>query len=143
MKKAQMIPAVENNTKSVSLYICFELSNAKWKLMFSNGFKRRQKTIAAGDLVAFEQEVVKAKDRFKLPQDVAIYSCYEAGRDGFWIHRYLLSVGISNHVVDSSSIEVSRRFRRAKTDRIDVGKLMDALRSARIEGRPRLTQAGR
>jgi transposase len=127
MKNAQMIPAVESNTKSVSLYICFELSNAKWKLMFSNGFKRRQKTIAAGDLVAFEQEVVKAKVRFKLPQDVAIYSCYEAGRDGFWIHRYLLSMGITNHVVDSSSIEVSRRFRRAKTDRIDVGKLMDML----------------
>lgn len=126
MKNAQMIPS-QTYTKSCPMYIAFELSNAKWKLMFSDGFKRRQKTIAAGDLAQFEQEVAKAKNRFKLPQDITIYSCYEAGRDGFWIHRYLDKQQISNFVVDSSSIEVNRRFRRAKTDRIDVGKLMDML----------------
>lgn len=126
MKNAQMIPS-QTNTKSSPLYIAFELSNSKWKLMFSDGFKRRQKTIAAGDLAGFEQEVVKAKNRFKMPQDVTIYSCYEAGRDGFWIHRHLDKLGICNFVVDSSSIEVNRRSRRAKTDRIDVGKLMDML----------------
>jgi transposase len=54
-------------------------------------------------------------------------SCYEAGRDGFWLHRYLLSCGIDNVVVDSASIEVNRRKRRAKTDRIDVRKLMHML----------------
>jgi transposase len=54
-------------------------------------------------------------------------SCYEAGRDGFWLHRYLLSCGIENVVVDSASIEVNRRKRRAKTDRIDVRKLMHKL----------------
>ena len=54
-------------------------------------------------------------------------SCYEAGRDGFWIHRYLESQGIENLVVDSASLEVNRRKRRAKTDRIDVAKLMRML----------------
>jgi transposase len=54
-------------------------------------------------------------------------SCYEAGRDGFWLHRYLLGCGIDNVVVDSASIEVNRRKRRAKTDRIDARKLMHML----------------
>jgi transposase len=126
MKNAQMIPS-QTNTNTVPMYIAFELSNSKWKLMFSDGFKRRQKTIAAGNLIGFEKEVVSARERFKLPEGITIYSCYEAGRDGFWIHRYLEKQGICNFVVDSSSIEVNRRFRRAKTDRIDVGKLMDML----------------
>jgi transposase len=126
MKNAQMIPS-QTNTTTVVMYIAFDLSNSKWKLMFSDGYTRRQKTIAAGDLAQFEQEVVKARHRFKLPGDITIYSCYEAGRDGFWIHRYLEQQGICNFVVDSSSIEVNRRWRRAKTDRIDVGKLMDML----------------
>jgi len=50
-----------------------------------------------------------------------------AGRDGFWLHRYLIRVGIENVVVDSSSIEVNRRRRRAKTDRIDADKLLSLL----------------
>jgi transposase len=56
-----------------------------------------------------------------------VVSCYEAGRDGFWIHRYLESQGIENIVVDSASLEVNRRKRRAKTDRIDVAKLLRML----------------
>jgi transposase len=56
--------------------------------------------------------------------NVRILSCYEAGRDGFWLHRYLLSCGVENVVVDSSSLEVNRRKRRAKTDRIDARKLL-------------------
>jgi transposase len=126
MKNAQMIPS-QATTKSAPLYIAFELSNTRWKMMFSNGFKRRQRTIAAADLSALAQEISKARQHFKMAAGVRTYSCYEAGRDGFWIHRHLQGQGICNHVVDSSSIEVNRRFRRAKTDRIDVGKLMDML----------------
>ena len=54
-------------------------------------------------------------------------SCYEAGRDGFWLDRALRANGIDNLVVDSSSIEVARRARRAKTDRVDLVKLMGLL----------------
>jgi transposase len=54
-------------------------------------------------------------------------SCYEAGRDGFWIHRFLESIGVRSHVVDSSSIEVNRRRRRRKTDRLDMESLLRLL----------------
>ena len=62
-----------------------------------------------------------------LPASAAVVSCYEAGREGFWLHRYLQGHGITNHVVDSSSIEVNRRQRRAKSDGLDVRKLLSML----------------
>ena len=65
-----------------------------------------------------EDEIEKAKGRFRMGEDVRIVSCYEAGRDGFWLHRYLTDIGIENVVVDSSSIEVNRCACRAKTDRL-------------------------
>jgi len=126
MTHAQMIQT-DNTTKNDRLYIAFELSNSKWKLAFGNGIKKRQKTITARDLSGLMEEITKAKHRFKMSDDVPIYSCYEAGRDGFWIHRFLESKGIHNSVVDSSSIEVNRRFRRAKSDRIDADKLLTML----------------
>lgn len=126
MTEAQMIRA-EHSTKNDRLYMAFELSDSKWKLLFSNGVKRRQKTIAARDLELLQQQIARARSQFGMGEDVQICSCYEAGRDGFWLHRYLEHAGIANFVVDSSSIEVNRRFRRAKTDRIDVGKLMGML----------------
>jgi transposase len=49
------------------------------------------------------------------------------GLDGFWVHRLLEANGVESHVVDAASITVNRRSRRAKTDRIEVGKLLDTL----------------
>jgi transposase len=109
------------------LYIAFELSNNQWKLAFSDGSKIRHKTITAGNLAQLQTEIDLAKQKFKMAEDVKVLSCYEAGRDGFWIHRYLVSQAIENVVVDSASLEVNRRKRRAKTDRIDVGKLLRML----------------
>ena len=108
------------------LYLAFELSNAKWKLGFTIGLgqKPRERTIDAGDLFALQEEIRLAKKRFHLPEDARVLSCYEAGRDGFWLHRYLVAQDIENLVVDAASIEVPRRARRAKTDRMDVGKLL-------------------
>jgi len=109
------------------LYMALELSNKRWKLGFSNGQKMRQVTIAAGDLKALEQQIVAAKEKLKLDQGCPIRSCYEAGRDGFWIHRYLVQQGVENIVIDSASIEVNRRQRRTKTDKVDVQSLMRLL----------------
>lgn len=111
------------------LYLALELSNSKWKLGFTVGMGQdpRQRTIEAGDTRALRQEIAQAKQRFSLGPDCPVVSCYEAGRDGFWLHRYLTQEGIENQVVDSSSIEVNRRARRAKTDRIDLGKLLAML----------------
>ena len=110
-----------------SLYLAFELGQAEWKLGFSIGFGQdpRIRTIKARNLNALCSEIEAAKKRFKLPADVPVLSCYEAGRDGFWLHRYLQSIQIDNQVVDSSSIEVNRKARRAKTDRLDVCKLLN------------------
>jgi transposase len=109
-----------------TLYIAFELSNKKWKMGFTIGLgqKPRERSVDAGDLLALEEEIRLAKKRFGLPEDARMVSCYEAGRDGFWIHRYLVAHGVKNRVVDAASIEVPRRARRAKTDRMDVGKLL-------------------
>jgi transposase len=104
-----------------------ELSNSKWKLFFSNGEKIRSKSISARDLDVLSQEIEAAKKRFKLNKDVSVISCYEAGRDGFWIHRHLTAIGVDNLVVDAGSIEVDRRMRRAKTDRIDGKALLRKL----------------
>jgi transposase len=83
--------------------------------------------IAAGDGAALLRCIEKAKSRCGLDPQARVRSCYEAGRDGWWIHRWLLDLGIDNIVVDSSSIEVNRRKRRAKTDRIDADKLLGML----------------
>jgi len=85
------------------------------------GQRPRVRQIPAGAVGVIEHEIVRAKMRLGLPVEAAVISCDEAGRDGFWLHRYLVAHGITNHVVDSSSIEVNRRARRAKTDRLDLG----------------------
>jgi transposase len=62
--------------------------------------------------------------RFGLPDTAPVVSCYEADREGFWLHRFLQGQGMTNYVVDSSSIEVNRRTHRAKSDGLDVRKLV-------------------
>ncbi len=117
------------DASTAPLYLAFELSNAEWKLGFTPGpgQKPRERKIRAAELEAIQLEIQLAKQRFSLPESTPVRSCYEAGRDGFWLHRYLLSQGIENLVVDSASIEVNRRAKRAKTDRLDVGKLVAML----------------
>jgi len=112
-----------------TLYLAFELGNEKWKLGFTIGLgqRPRERTSDAGDLPALQAEIRLAKKRFGLPHTARVLSCYEAGRDGFWLHRYLLARGVENLVVDASSIEVPRRAKRAKTDRLDLGKLLTML----------------
>jgi len=112
-----------------NLYVAFELSRKEWKLGFSDGKipQIRQVTIPAGDLEACKKEIEKTKARYEMKGPVSVRSCYEAGREGFWLHRALTKMGIENIVVDAASIEVNRRQRRAKTDRMDVQKLVRQL----------------
>lgn len=114
---------------SAYLYLALELSQEEWKLGFTIGFGQapRLRSLRGGDLVGLLKEIRLAKERFGLLEETIVQSCYEAGRDGFWLHRYLVAEGVNNVVVDSSSIEVNRRARRAKTDRLDVGKLLTML----------------
>ena len=112
-----------------TLCLAFELGQETWKLGFTIGVAQqpRERTIPAGDVTRVQQEIAQAKQRFGLPEDARVVSCYEAGRDGFWLHRCLVAHGVQNYVIDSASIEVNRRQRRAKTDRLDVRKLLTML----------------
>jgi len=117
----------EESAQVPGLYVAFELANSTWKLACSDGNKLRHVTVTAGDLAQVQGAIAGAMRHFGLGDKVHTVSCYEAGRDGFWLHRYLHSCGIDNVVVDSASLEVNRRLRRAKTDRVDAGKLLSML----------------
>jgi transposase len=110
--------------------MAIELGRRQWKVGFTTqlGQRIRRRTLPADAWDRLPEELSAAKKRLELPADAPVTSCYEIGRDGFWIHRYLTGVGIHNLVVDSSSIEVNRRARRAKTDVIDLEKLLSMLR---------------
>jgi transposase len=115
--------------KPADLYMALELGEKTWKLGFSRGVAQRPrlKEIPGRDTEAVKREIAAARERFGLPPEARVASCYEAGREGFWLHRFLLSIHVDNEVVDSSSIEVNRRKRRAKTDRLDAEKLLKML----------------
>lgn len=111
------------------LFLALELGRKEWKLGFATGMGKRprERVVKAGDVESLAAEIDRARRRFGLKRDGQVVSCYEAGRDGFWIHRFLQSIGVASHVVDSSSIEVKRRRRRRKTDRLDLGALLRLL----------------
>jgi len=120
---------VESTGSGAVVYLALELSARWWQLAFGLGLATpsRRRTIAAGDEEGLRREIVAALQRFGLSAATPVRSCYEAGRDGFWVHRRLEGLGVRNVVVDSASIEVSRRRRRAKTDRLDAEALLRRL----------------
>jgi hypothetical protein len=121
--------SAECNAPGTLVMLAFDLGSMKWMLGFTTAPAQhpRIRTMPAGDLGTLVKEIQLAKARFGLPLGSPVRSCYEAGRDGFWPHRWLLVHAVENVVVDSSSIEVNRRARRAKTDRLDVSKLLALL----------------
>ena len=108
-------------------YVGMDLSKRNWKLLFGDGARRCQLSIGVSELLSLNEAVLKARERFGLPAQVQVVSWHEAGRDCFWLHRYLESIGVENVVVDSASIAVSRRKRRAKNDRLDAEQLLRQL----------------
>lgn len=118
----------KHTVEASELYMAFELSEKDWKLALGDGVRSPSRyTVAAGDTARLLECIAKAKARCALAPEARVHSCYEAGRDGFWLHRWLILHGIENIVVDSASIEVNRRARRAKTDRLDGDKLLAML----------------
>jgi transposase len=87
----------------------------------------RVRSLPARGLAGLLEEIRLSKERFGLPESAPVLSCYEAGRDGFWLHRYLTAHDVTNLVVYSACIEVNRRRRQVKTNRMDVGKLLTML----------------
>jgi transposase len=127
MRSIQSVPHGEQAVQQDDLFMSLELGDKRWKLSIGHarhGVSRYD--VAAADTAAIAKCVAKTRERFQTPRAV-VHSCYEAGRDGWWLHRWLTQVGVDNIVVDASSIEVNRRARRAKTDRLDADKLRTML----------------
>jgi transposase len=116
-------------TNTATLYIALELGQDKWLLAGATqaAEKPRFRSLPARDLTRLQEEIAKAKQRFGLPTDAPVCTCYEAGRDGFWLHRALTKLGIHNVVVDSGAIEVNRRRKHVKSDPVDAAKLLNLL----------------
>jgi transposase len=134
-------PDTSATMEHATVYLAFELSKAKWKLgvLLPGSQKLSYYTIAGGDLVALAARLtdMRRKAAARDSRPVRVLSCYEAGLDGHWLHRWLTAQGVINHEIDPSSIEVNRRARRAKTDRIDLDKMMRAF-LAHLRGEPRV-----
>ena len=128
MQMYQTAPQGQDAASQIDLYVSFELADKKWKLSLSDSRRGPSRyTVDAGDTVAVLECLTKARTRCGLSAQCKVRSCYEAGRDGWWLHRWLIEQGIDNIVVDAASIEVNRRARRAKTDRLDGDKLLAML----------------
>jgi transposase len=112
-----------------TLMLAMELGESGWLLGFASAYGQKplRRKIGSRDQEALLREIEWAKAKLGLEAEARVVSCYEAGRDGFWLHRFLLGQGVESLVVDSASIEVNRKKRRAKTDRVDLVALLDLL----------------
>jgi transposase len=119
----------QDDIKPGRLLVAMEMSLSKWGLAaaIEGEPRKRVKTVAGGDYGALLEAVADFKARFKLPLEVPVVFCYEAGRDGFYPYRRLTALGHTVWVIDSASIEVSRRRRNAKSDGIDADKLVELM----------------
>jgi transposase len=131
MTSSQLIDTPAAGAEHGTLYVAFELSKSTWLIGFvvSGESKLSRHKVAGGDTAAVWQLISKkrAQAEKKLGRPVRVVSCYEAGYDGFWFDRWLAEQGVVNRVLDPSSIEMPRRARQAKTDRLDVERLMRVL----------------
>ncbi len=120
---------IQISQEQKTLMVSMELGETGWLVGFASAYGQKplRRKIASRDRKALLREIARAKAKLGLDPGVRVVSCYEAGRDGFWLHRFLKSEGVESLVVDSSSIEVNRKKRRAKTDRVDLVALLDLL----------------
>lgn len=128
MSKSTITAVDHRSASSLVLMLAFELGETGWLLGFSTGFGQPvlRRRVASRDREGVMRAIEWARGQLDC-SEASVVSCYEAGRDGFWLHRWLESEGIENRIIDSSSIEVNRRRKRAKTDRLDVTKLVGLL----------------
>jgi transposase len=119
----------QDNTAAAILHLALELGEKYWKVASTRGLAQtpRLRQVRSRDLPALLEEIERARKRFGLPAEGRVVCCYEAGMEGFWLYRALEAAGIETLVVDSSSIDVKRRRRRAKTDRLDAAALVRKL----------------
>ena len=127
MKTATGLDGIGSWTST--LYVAFELSKSTWQMALAVGAGQRPRRVAVsgGDVRKVLEEIGKAKRRLGLAPEARVVSCYEAGRDGFWLHRLLESAGVESLVVDAGSLRRRSGKRHRKTDRLDVLTLLGDL----------------
>ena len=96
--------AIQAYCVAMVLYMALELSARTWVVLFSEGVRRRRVTVDSGDRAGLVAQIALAKAKLGVPGAAKVISCYEAGRDGFWLHRWLHSVGVDNRVIDPASM---------------------------------------
>lgn len=116
---------------NATIFIALELSRSQWLVtMYSPDRDRISRhKLDGGDHAGLLALIDRVRERVTRALGVkpAVVSCYEAGYDGFWLHRLLTAAGITNYVFDPASIAVEQRGRRTKTDRIDGEQLLRTL----------------
>ncbi|MGK9230884.1 transposase [Inquilinus limosus] len=124
-----------------AIFVSLELSRKTWLITSASPgvAKMLKHIVAGGDAEALLESLasLQAKAERRCGKAFAVIVVYEAGLDGFWIHRLLQDTGIECHVVDPASVAVSRRSRRAKTDRLDGETLVRTLMAFK-RGEPRV-----
>jgi transposase len=131
MSNSVLIAAPAARMEVATLFVGFELSKATWLVgLYSPDLGKTvsRHKVDGGDLGTALKLIAAAKRRLeKEGKPVRVVSVYEAGYDGFWLHRALTAAGIDNRVIDAASIPVDRRARRVKTDRLDLELLIRML----------------
>jgi transposase len=116
------------------LLMAMEMSNSEWLVKSTDLKGERSTKVKAGDIAGLVSEIGRAQARFRLSAEAPVHLCHEAGRDGFWVARHLQDRGVHVVVMDPASIEMPRHKRRAKTDRLDVDKLLVVLKRLVVGG---------
>ena len=131
MSTALVIAASAAQEEGATLFVGFELSKSTWLIGLyapELGTTVSRHKVDGGDLGRAQTLIETAKQRLeKAGKPVRVVSIYEAGYDGFWLHRALQMAGVENRVIDAASMRVDRRARRVKTDRLDLEQLIRML----------------
>ena len=144
--RAMIASPAASDCDPARIFVAIELSKKSWLVAVLTPLadKISLHTLPAGDGAALVALLAAARRKVEAAcgGPVELMSCYEAGYDGFWLHRLLETQGVKNHVFDPASLQVSRRARRAKTDRIDVRGLLRTL-MAHLRGEPKVVSVVR
>src|SRR5277367_223993 len=134
------LPAAAHG-ETVRCLFAIELSKESWVIGFTTPLSAKicRRNLSGGDWKGLLEliEEVRARVSREIGRAVEVTSCYEAGYDGFWLHRQLEAHGVRNYVIDPASLQVDRRMRRAKTDRVDAERLLRSL-MAYLRGEPKV-----
>jgi transposase len=141
MQASHVSTPIKSNVSTI--FVAIELSQRSWLVTMHCPDKDKisHHKLEGGDHAGLLTLIERMRERAArtLGAVPAVVSCYEAGYDGFWLHRLLMAAGITNHVFDPASIAVDQRARRVKTDRIDGEKMLRTL-MAYLRGEPRVVR---